>query len=64
VAPAQYLDSAKQAESYDRQVSYEEVMSFFVSRRARDARYLYKARLIQEAIEKNRRGYQAILSPA
>jgi hypothetical protein len=63
VAPAQYLSSGKQAESYDRQVSYEEVMSFFVSRRARDTRYLYKAQLIREAIEKNRRGYQAILSP-
>jgi hypothetical protein len=63
VAPAQYLGFGKQAESYDRQVSYEEVMSFLVSRRARDPRYLYKARLIREAIEKNRRGYQAIVSP-
>lgn len=62
VAPAQYLDSGKQADSYDRQVSYEEVMSFFVSRRAREARYLHKAQLMREAIEKNRRGYHALIS--
>ncbi len=62
MAPAQYLDSGKQAESYDCQVSYEEVLSFFVSRRVRDPRYLHKAHLMLEAIEKNRRGYHAVPS--
>ncbi|MGO9930298.1 MAG: PD-(D/E)XK nuclease family protein [Steroidobacteraceae bacterium] len=62
VAPAQYLSGGNQAESYDGQISYEELMSFFVSRRRRDSRFLFKARLIREAIEKNRRGYQAEIS--
>jgi hypothetical protein len=63
VAPAQYLNSGKQTEFYDCQVSYEEIMSFFISRRSRDVRYRYKADLIKEAIEKNRRGYHPIFSP-
>jgi hypothetical protein len=57
IAPTQYLSEGNQVESYDAQISYEELMSFFVSRRGRDSRYLFKAQLIREAIEKNRRGY-------
>jgi hypothetical protein len=63
IAPTQYLSGGNQAESYDAQISYEELMSFFVSRRGRDSRYLFKAQLIREAIEKNRHGYQAEISP-
>jgi hypothetical protein len=37
---------------------------FFVSRRRRDSRYLFKAQLIREAIDKKLRGYQADISPA
>jgi len=58
IAPQQYLESAKQTESYSSEVSYEELSAYFSSRRFRDVRYQYKARLIQEAIQKNRRGYQ------
>jgi hypothetical protein len=62
VAPSKYLNGGTPLEGYDCQVSYEELMSFFVSRRSRDSRYLFKAQLIREAIEKNRRGYQAAIS--
>lgn len=63
VAPSQYLNGETQSSGYDSQISYEELMSFFVSRRRRDSRYLFKARLIREAIDKHRRGYQAEISP-
>ena len=33
-------------------------MSFFLSRRSRDNRYSYKAKMFQEGILQNRRGYQ------
>lgn len=58
IAPQRYLDSSTHTEAYDVEVPYEEVMSFFSSRRFRDERFKYKARVVQEAIEQNRRGYQ------
>jgi hypothetical protein len=64
VAPQQYLAAGNQTHAYDAQIAYEEVLSFFVSRRARDARFAFKAELIAEAIEKKRRGYAAEISEA
>lgn len=58
IAPNKYLLSAKHSESYDVNISYEELLSYFQSRRFRDERFQYKARILLEAIEKNRRGYQ------
>lgn len=58
IAPEKYLCSSKHSETYDTEISYEEILSFFSSRRFRDNRYLYKAKLLLEAIEQNRRGYQ------
>jgi hypothetical protein len=63
VAPEQYLAAAAEADLYDCIISYEELMSFFVSRRRRDPRFLYKAQVIREAIQKRRTGYQPIISP-
>jgi hypothetical protein len=62
IAPSRYLESAKHSETYDIEISYEEILSFFSSRRFRDLRYLYKAKMIQEGIEQNRRGYQPEIS--
>jgi len=64
IAPQRYLHSAKHTESYDSEVSYEELLAYFTSRRFRDPRYQYKAKLVQEAIEQNRRGYQSAYSEA
>jgi hypothetical protein len=58
IAPSKYFGSIKNTESYDTVIAYEELLSFFSSRRFRDDRYKYKAKIIQEAIEQNRRGYQ------
>ena len=58
IAPAKYLTSSKHTESYDVKVSYEEILAYFQSRRFRDERFQYKARILLEGIEQNRRGYQ------
>ena len=58
IAPSKYLSSSKNTESYDDEVSYEEILAYFQSRKVRDYRFSYKARILQEGIEQNRRGYQ------
>ena len=58
IAPSKYLTSSKHSESYDIEVSYEEILAYFQSRRPRDERFPYKARILLEGIEQNRRGYQ------
>lgn len=63
VAPEQYLAAGTEADLYDCAISYEELLSFFASRRHRDPRFLYKAKVIQEAIQKRREGYQPTISP-
>ena len=62
IAPRRYLISSKHSEIYDSEVSYEEIMAHFVSRGIRDNRLTYRASLIQEGIEQNRRGYQPKIS--
>lgn len=62
IAPKRYLESVLHSESYDSEVGYEELIDFFSSRANDDPRFLYKARIIQEAIEQNRRGYQPLVS--
>ena len=63
VAPEQYLSAGTETSLYDCPISYEELLSFFVSRRHRDRRFLYKAQVIREAIQKQRDGYQPKISP-
>lgn len=58
IAPERYLTSSKHTQIYDAEIAYEELFAFFSSRRFRDCRFLYKAKIVQEAIEQNRRGYQ------
>jgi len=62
IAPRRYLGSSKHSEIYDVEVSYEEIMAHFVSRGLRDIRFTYRANLMQEGIEQNRRGYQPRIS--
>jgi hypothetical protein len=62
VAPEQYLAAGTETGHYDCAISYEELLSFFVSRRHRDPRFLYKAQVIREAIQKRRDGYQPKVS--
>jgi hypothetical protein len=58
IAPSKYLISFKHTESYDVEISYEEILAYFQSRSPRDRRFEYKARILLEGIEQNRRGYQ------
>jgi hypothetical protein len=58
IAPDKYLSSSKHSEIYDIEISYEEILAYFQSRRHRDERFSYKARILLEGIEKNRKGYQ------
>ena len=58
IAPSKYLTSSKHSESYDVNISYEEILAYFQSRSPRDVRFPYKARILLEGIEHNRRGYQ------
>lgn len=62
LAPARYLQSAHNRGGYGAEISYEAVMAFFLSRRYGDDRFRYKAKVMREAIEQNRRGYQPVFS--
>jgi len=54
IAPSKYLSSSKHSESYDVEISYEEILAYFQSRRTRSDRFSYKARILLEGIEQNR----------
>lgn len=62
LAPQKYLNAASKSDGYQQKVSYEELLAYFASRRFLDVRFDYKARIVQEAIEQNRRGYQPVFS--
>lgn len=56
-APQSYLD--RNTEPYDVEISYEQVITFFQT--LADVRSLYRGKFLQEAVEKNRRGYQSVV---
>ena len=63
VAPQHYIDSERDATQYDKRISYEQIRDWFIDKSNSipdDMRYKYKARLMDEAIEQNRRGYMMI----
>lgn len=61
IAPKRYLASSVHPGGYDAEITYEDVLDNFRFRalRASDPRASFKAAMTQEAIEQNRRGYQA-----
>ena len=56
VAPESYLNSNTEADLYDVRISYEAVKSWFLKGNP-DIRNLYRAEVIENAIEQSRRGY-------
>lgn len=56
VAPQRYLDISQDANLYDARIPYEAVRSWFLDR-DKDSRALFRAKLLNEAIEQSRRGY-------
>ena len=63
VAPEKYLKSARHSDHYDAEISYEEIMAFFLSRRRVDGRFAHKAMVVQEGIQQNRRKYHPPVDP-
>jgi hypothetical protein len=57
VAPQLYLSKVSDAVGYDVALSYESLLDWFRANRSDPERSRYKAHLINEAIQKNRRGY-------
>lgn len=57
VAPDRYLQ-ADRTSGYDHRISYEEIRDWIRSADRSNARYGFKAMVIQEAIEQHRRGYR------
>ncbi len=64
IAPRKYLGSSKHSEIYDAEISYEEIMEYFQERGLHNRRSAYRARIMKEGIEQNRRGYQRVVSEA
>ena len=60
IAPQRYLDSTDDASHYDSQISYETLRDWFRESGGDGGRSDYKARLLGEAIEQNRRGPSSI----
>ena len=60
IAPKEYLASVKDSGSYDGNISYEKIRFYFKSQGGDDNRAEYKANVLLEGIEKNRRGYEPI----
>lgn len=62
IAPNEYLASAQQTQIYQCEISYQEIMAFFAARQAQDSRHRYRAKMMLEGIQKNRRGWQPTIS--
>lgn len=57
IAPLRYLKASADLKQYGARISYEDVLEWF--ERLGSPRSIYKAHLLREAIEQNRRGYTA-----
>jgi len=64
VAPRAYLDAAHDRANFDESISYEEILAFFASRKERDERFRWKARLVGDAIFKKQSAYSPTISDA
>jgi hypothetical protein len=56
VAPKKYLDTHREAESYDAKVSYELIRDWLLSHTPSTARRDFRVKILDSAIEQNRRG--------
>jgi hypothetical protein len=57
VAPKRYLEAVGDAKRYDVRISYESIRDWFLTEGGGGSRGQYRARLLENAIEQNRRGY-------
>ncbi|MBM3997134.1 MAG: hypothetical protein FJ303_23735 [Planctomycetes bacterium] len=63
IAPQKYLAGTANASEYDARLSYESIRGWFGQSAPADHRSAYKARMLDEAIEQNRRGYSPTPHP-
>ncbi len=62
IAPKKYLDQNNEAKKYPNQIKYETILSYFES--LNDSRSTFKIQQLNQAIEKQKKGYQVIEDPA
>lgn len=62
MAPRQYKESTSDWRNFDEVITYEEILAFFASRKARDERYAWKTRLVETAIFKKASGYTPVIN--
>ena len=60
VAPQAYLTATADVSNYDSCISYQAIKCWFANSSVESARMAYKASIVQEGIDQNRRGYQRI----
>ena len=58
-APQAYLTGTTDAAEYDARLSYEQIRDWFRQSDAADHRSAFRARMLEEAIDQNRRGYRS-----
>lgn len=62
IAPRNYLSLNAEAQKYPHKIEYERILSYFES--INDSRSAFKVQQIRQAIEKQKKGYQAEKDPA
>lgn len=60
IAPEKYISGMAKSEKYDVHLPYEAIEGYFLSQG--DDRNKYRAKMLREAIEQNRRGYEPVVS--
>jgi hypothetical protein len=63
IAPRAYLERTCDAAGYEVRLSYESIRDWFQRPGVTDERHAYRARMVQEAIEQNRRGFRSAPHP-
>jgi len=64
VAPERYITNRTGTDGYDSRVAYEQLRDWLRDSTEDDARANFRAEMIQQGIEQNRRGYSPIYDPA
>lgn len=59
IAPIRYVKTTDTS-AFQRQITYEELLHWFSENSNEGCRIAFKSKLVKEAIEKNRRGYQVV----
>ncbi len=64
IAPSRYITNRTGTDGYDSRITYEQLRDWFRNSTEDDARANFRAEMIQQGIDQNRRGYSPIYDPA